>query len=31
VKRGSIVNRTFRPELPHLRERHDASDFDGVI
>ena len=31
VKRGSLVNRVFRPELPHLRERHDASDFEGLV
>jgi GST-like protein len=31
VKRGSLVNRVFQPEVPHLRERHDASDFDGLV
>jgi len=31
VKRGSLVNRVFQPEVPHLRERHEASDFDGLV
>ena len=31
VKRGSLVNRVFQEDVPHLRERHDASDFDGLV
>ena len=30
VQRGSLVNRTLGAEIPHLPERHDASDFDGI-
>lgn len=29
VKRGRIVNKTWGPPEGQLRERHDASDFDG--
>lgn len=31
VKRGKLINRTFDEDVPHLRERHDASDFDGLV
>jgi len=31
VKRGALVNRIFQPDIPHLRERHDASDFASII
>lgn len=30
VRRGRIVNRVFG-DGPHLRERHEASDFEGLI
>jgi GSH-dependent disulfide-bond oxidoreductase len=31
VKRGKIVNRVSDENVPQLRERHDASDFDSVV
>jgi GST-like protein len=31
VKRGKIVNRVSDENVPQLRERHDASDFDGLV
>ncbi|MDG2003671.1 MAG: glutathione-dependent disulfide-bond oxidoreductase [Novosphingobium sp.] len=31
VKRGRLVNRASDEDVPQLRERHDASDFDGVL
>ena len=31
VKRGRMVNRSFGPPETQLRERHDASDFDGLV
>lgn len=31
VKRGSLVNRVFQQDVPHVAERHDASDFDGLF
>ncbi|GAB2191415.1 glutathione-dependent disulfide-bond oxidoreductase [Sessilibacter sp. MAH2] len=30
VRKGRIVNRTWGPENEQLRERHSASDFDGL-
>jgi len=31
VKRGRVVNRYYGDETTRLIERHDASDFDGVV